>query len=217
MKYGAVVFDLDGTLLDTIGDIANAANRALAARNIPGYSKDEYRIMVGHGLKHLIRTALKEFDPSLEADEDLYLQTMEEYRRSPYRDTSFYPGIPEMLDSLTRMGVKMSILSNKEDSLVQIITDKLLKDWSFTVIQGRMDSYPAKPDPAALLKIIGTMEEIPERTMYVGDSEVDVKTGRNAGVFSAGAAWGYREAELLEKEGADFVAGTPEALIELFS
>lgn len=216
MKYTAAVFDLDGTLLDTLGDIAGAVNRALASRNLQVYSKEEYKMMIGHGLKHLVKAAVKGTCPDLEEDPGLYTRAMEEYRSSPCENTSLYPGISRVLDFLSVRGVAMSILSNKEDALVQIITKNLLKDWDFTVVLGRRDDFPQKPDPASLIDIIKAMNVQKEKVLYIGDSEIDIKTGKNAGITSVGVSWGYRDPSLLSSEGADIVVASPEDLIELF-
>lgn len=216
MKYTAAVFDLDGTLLDTLGDIAGAVNRALSSRGIPGYTEEEYKMMIGHGLGYLVKTAVNGTRPDLVEDPGLYTRAMEEYRNTPCEHTSLYPGISTVLDFLSGRGVPISILSNKEDVLVQVITDKLLKDWEFTMVLGRSDDYPPKPDPASLINIVKAMNVQKEKVLYVGDSEVDIKTAKNAGITGIGAAWGYRDAALLLSEGADSIAKAPEDLIELF-
>ncbi len=219
MSYSAVVFDLDGTLLDTLGDIASAVNRALASCNLSGYSKEEYRSMIGHGLGSLVDSALEKY-PRAAADpgirDEVYDRTLKEYRNSPVGNTVIYPGIEKVLDTLCERNISMSILSNKEDSLVRIIAGELLDRWPFTVIQGRKKDLPAKPDPSSLLKIMEIMGAGKEECVYVGDSEVDIRTGKNAGVMSAGVLWGYRRKTDLVNEGAGIIVDKPQSLIEIF-
>ena len=142
---------------------------------------------------------------------------MDEYAKRPVENTVFYPGIEDMLDTLSELGISMSILSNKEDSLVQTIAGELLGRWKFTVIQGKKRGIPPKPDPFSLNRIINIVNSEKRQCVYAGDSEVDIRTGKNAGVVSAGVLWGYREKSALVNEGAEIIVDKPSSLIEIFN
>ncbi len=211
----AVIFDLDGTLLFTLGDIAGAVNRVLKQYRLPGFPVEAYKAMVGFGLKDLTRQAVKQQDPDADETvlEKVYQRVLEEYTRFPVEETVPYPGIPEMLDTLAAMDIPVSILSNKEDSLVQIITKKCFPEREFIVVQGRRREVPAKPDPAAVYAICTAMEVDRAGTVFVGDSGSDMQTARNAGVPGIGVSWGYRDVGHLKKEGADYIAFLPDDIV----
>ncbi len=211
----AVIFDLDGTLLNTLGDIAGAVNRALKRYNIPGYPDAAYKAMVGYGLKDVTRKA---FENAPEKDhvelDTLYRDVLDEYRCSPADKTFPYPGIMKLLDNLTSMDLKLSILSNKEDPLVQIITRKFFPQDMFAVIHGQLPEVPAKPDPEAVYSICTAMRVDRFDTVFIGDSGADMQTAQNAGITGIGVSWGYRDSRHLQEEGAGYIAFSPEDIIK---
>ncbi len=210
----AVIFDLDGTLLNTLGDIAGAVNRALKRYNIPGYPDAAYKDMVGYGLKDVTRKALINAPEKGHVELDtLYRDVLDEYRRSPVDKTFPYPGIMKLLDNLTSMDLKLSILSNKEDSLVKIITSKIFPQNMFAVIQGQLPEVPAKPDPEAVYAFCTAMGVDRSDTVFIGDSGADMQTARNAGMTGIGVSWGYRDSRHLQEEGAGYIAFSSEDIL----
>lgn len=214
MKYKAIIFDLDGTLLYTLGDIALAVNTALNEISMPSHPEESYKKFVGHGLKEALRRAC-----TGECTDDIldktYLRVMEEYTRNPVVTTKPYKEIPELLNRLTKIGIKLAILSNKEDSLVKHIAGELLSDWSFTTVQGILPDVPKKPDPAAVHQILNDMSIEPAETIFVGDSGVDMKTAVNSGLLGVGVTWGYRDVVELTESGAGILIDKPEELLRI--
>ena len=210
----AVIFDLDGTLLNTLGDIAGAVNRALKRYNIPGYSEEAYKAMVGYGLRDVTRRALINAPEKDHVELDtLYGDVLDEYRCSPVDKTVPYPGIIKMLDNLTIMELKLSILSNKEDPLVKIITSKFFPQDMFTIVQGQLPEVPAKPNPEAVYALCAAMGVDRSDTVFVGDSGADMQTAQNAGITGIGVSWGYRDSRHLKEEGAGYIAFSPEDIM----
>ncbi len=206
-----VIFDMDGTLLYTLADIADAVNRALAGFGLPGYSEDEYRKMVGYGLKELVRRAAP--DVSGDILSGIYDSVLDEYSKNPVGGTFPYPGITDMLSELKSAGVAMGILSNKEDSLVQLIADKLLPVEFFKVIRGKTPDFPSKPDPSSLNDILDILEADKSGSFFVGDSGADMEVAVNAGITPVGVSWGYRNADHLKKLGAVSIADSPADIV----
>jgi len=209
----AVIFDLDGTLLSTLGDITAAVNKSLHRYNLPLHTEEEYRDMVGYGLKKLTDLAVGDTYKRKLSVENVYQTVLEEYRNEPVRTTVPYPGIPAMIETLKSMNISLSILSNKEDSLVRLIVDKILSLHHFIVVQGQLPDVPAKPDPAAVYSIMKTMKVYTHECIFIGDSGADIRTARNAGLTAIGVSWGYRDVAYLKKEGAVYVAFSPDDIV----
>jgi len=214
MKYKAVIFDLDGTLLYTLGDIALAVNKVLTNMNMPTHSEESYKKFVGHGLKETLKRACAE-DCSEEILETGYLKVMEEYNKNPVISTKPYEGIPALLDTLVNMGIKIAILSNKEDILVKYIVGNLLSSWPFTTIQGVLSGVPKKPDPTVVFEILQNMNLVQADVIFVGDSGVDMKTAVNSGLLGIGVTWGYRDIVELTEAGAEILIDKPEKLLRI--
>jgi len=213
MGYEAVLFDLDGTLLDTLGDIAGSANRALAACGLPTHPVDAYRLMVGEGVRKLIERSL----PADRRDEPTMAAVMEAYRQDYSRNwavtTRPYAGIADMLDALASRGLKLAVLSNKPDEFTRLCVAQLLPQWRFDMVLGASARYPHKPDPAAAIAIAQQLNIAPARFVYLGDSAVDMRTARAAGMYAVGALWGFRGRAELEAAGADCVIERPMELM----
>ncbi len=214
MNYKAVIFDMDGTLLYTLGDIALAVNKVLTEINMPAHPEKLYMKFVGHGLKETLKRACPADCPE-EILEKGYLRVIEEYSNKPVISTKPYEGIPYLLDSLVNMSVKISILSNKEDKLVKYIAESLLSPWPFTAIQGVLPDVPKKPDPYFPLQILEDINVDPSEAIFVGDSGVDMKTAVNAGMTAVGVTWGYRDIIELTEAGAEIVIDKPEDLVKI--
>ena len=193
MKYKLVIFDLDGTVLDTLADLANAVNHAMAVHSFPAHSIEEVRIMVGNGVANLIRRAV----PAGTSEEEI-AQTLADFK-AYYRDhvnvcTKPYPGVTDMLKKLQQAGVKVGINSNKYDAALQSLCH-IHFEGLYDVAAGECETTPKKPDPTAARRMMDMFGMAREDTIYIGDSNVDLETAKNAGVDSAWVSWGFRRAE----------------------
>ena len=215
MKHHAVIFDLDGTLANTLEDIADNMNRVLSGQGFPVHEYDAYRFYVGNGLKNLVTRCLPEnarTDNMIAACHD---RMVAEYSMNYIRKTRLYDGISELLDALSLQHVKLAVLSNKADPLTQKICAVLLKNWKFDSVMGASDRFPRKPDPASALFIAEQMGVMPARVCYLGDSNVDMKTAIAAGFYPVGAGWGFRPKEELIENGAKKVIDHPTELLKV--
>lgn len=212
MKSGhckAVIFDLDGTLVDTIGDIAAAMNRVLRTLGFPEHPVEAYKNFVGYGLRITARKAL----PPEHRDEKALTEAGERlvryYAEHPVDTTHPYEGIPEMLKDLQTAGIPSAILSNKTQRLVEMVVRDLLKGFEFTRVLGADNGYPLKPDPSSALALTEDLGLAPEDILFVGDSEVDIQTARAAGMFPAAVSWGFRTPRILKDAGAALIFEKP--------
>ncbi len=210
----AVIFDLDGTLLDSLGDIAEAMNVVLDRHGLPTHPVDRYRFFVGDGIDHLVRRALPAGVDGA-ALERIAADMRAEYARRATRTTRPYPGIPELLDALVARGIPMGILTNKPHEPAVAMVRELLGRWPFPVIQGATDGLPKKPDPAGALRVAGALGVPPGRCLYVGDTGTDMRTARAAGMVPVGVLWGFRPREELEAAGARHLIDRPGELLRL--
>ncbi|MBC8874196.1 MAG: HAD family hydrolase [Planctomycetes bacterium] len=215
MRFSAVLFDLDGTLLDTLADIAHSANRVLAELGYPTHDIDAYRQFVGEGLIVLFRKALPaEVDP-----DEVMASCAEGFRVAYGREwnvrTRPYDGIRELLDALTARQVEMAVLSNKPDAFTKQCVREYLPEYQFRLVLGQRDGIPRKPDPAGALEIIDAMGVPADEFLYLGDSAIDMKTAAAAGMHAVGALWGFRSLEELQQSGAKAVIHRPSELLDL--
>ncbi len=213
MKYRAILFDLDGTLLNTLQDVADAVNKGLVSLSFPQHTLETYKTLIGEGRDVLVRRAL----PVDHRDDETALKLLNlvnaEYQIHWSDNTRPYPGIPELLDVLTAKRIKIAVLSNKADDLTNLCVTKLLSQWRFTLVAGAKPSIPNKPDPTAALEMSKQMGISPAQFIYLGDSDIDMKTANNAGMFAIGAGWGFRSAEELFGAGAKAVIKHPGELL----
>lgn len=216
MRYDLVIFDLDGTLLNTIGDLAASVDYVMRSRNLPEHSDAEYRQMVGGGIKRLVERALP---ASLAADEAYVEECVAQFRRyyveNIDRHTHPYDGMPALLHRLQRCGVKVAVASNKFQHGTERLVAKFFSDVEFVAIEGNRDGAPLKPDPQIVRNIMAIADVSAERTIMVGDSGIDIRTAAAAGIASVGVAWGFRFAEELYDAGATKVASTISELEEI--
>lgn len=211
----AIIFDLDGTLLYTLEDIADAANHVLETNGFKPHSTKAYCDFIGNGAKMLMMRSLPKDSRDPETVMNC-LQLFEEiYTRTWNVKTRLYAGIPEMLNTLPREDIKMAILSNKPHSFTLKCVDRYLSSWAFDPVFGMRDSVKPKPDPQGALLIARQWRILPENILYVGDSGVDMKTAGTAGMMSAGVTWGFRSKDELEKNGARHMVHQPAQLAEL--
>lgn len=215
MPYTHVIFDLDGTLLNTLDDLAAAGNHVCAERGWPTFSTDRYRFKVGNGIPKLIERIIP---AEYAGDGRVFERAIGDFRA--YYDahkedhTAPYPGIVDMLDQLRASGVTVAVLSNKDHAAVLPLVARYFGD-RFALAQGRIDAYPPKPAAPICRYVLDQLDAATESTLYVGDSDVDVATGHNAGLAVAGVAWGFRGRAELERAGADEIVETPEELVRL--
>jgi phosphoglycolate phosphatase len=209
MSYQAVIFDLDGTLLDTLEDIGDAVNRVLSSQGFPVHPIDAYRFFVGDGVVKLIARALPEDKRDAETIRSCLDAYRADYSRHWNVKTRLYDGVSAMLDALTARGLKLAILSNKPHEFTQECVREFLSTWSFDTVIGQRDGGPLKPDPAGALAIARTLGIIPAACLYLGDTAVDIKTAIAAGMTPVGVLWGFRPMEELRESGATILIQQP--------
>lgn len=214
-KYAAVVFDLDGTLLDTLEDLGDAVNRVLADRGFPVHPMDAYKYFVGDGSAVLIERALPESVRGSDVHRDCLAAFMADYDRSWKVKSRLYDGIPEMLDDLTALKIDMAILSNKSHGFTVNCVRDMLSKWQFKAVFGLRDDVPRKPDPAGAMEISRLLGANPDRMLYLGDTAIDMQTAVSAGMFPVGALWGFRTREELLENGARALIQHPRELLRL--
>lgn len=215
MKYKAVVFDLDGTLLDTLDDLADSMNSALESRGLPTHSTKEYKYFVGDGVEKLVERTLPKDLRTPDTIQELLLINREEYSRRWDNKTKPYDGIPELLDKLLALRVKTAVLSNKPHEFTVLTVEKLLPGQSFDIVLGVKPGALPKPDPAGATELCKDLGIAPEEILYLGDTNTDMLTANAAGMYAVGALWGFRDAAELLEAGAKTLIAHPTDLLEL--
>lgn len=213
MKYGGFIFDLDGTLLNTLEDLAYTTNMVLSEFDFPLHETEAYRYLVGNGLKSLFEKAT----PDTASEKDIMrccIMFSEVYDRTWHRKTRPYPGINEMLYQLKACNAKLAVLSNKPDRFTQVYMSHFWPDNTFDFGFGQRNNIPKKPDPAGVNELAELMGLSKKQLVYIGDSSVDMQTGKNSGVFTVGVSWGFRSIEELRQHGADSIIEDPMELLQ---
>ena len=215
MNYSSVIFDLDGTLLNSLTDLADAMNHVLAKRGYKTHDENSYKNFIGDGLKELVRRAL----PKDAVSDDLVhlcLFEMEgEYSGNWDNKTKLYEGVADLLDGLAQENVKLAILSNKPHSFVEKIYGRFLNRWTFEIMLGAGGKFPRKPDPSGALHIARALDANEGEVVFLGDSKTDMLTAKNAGMVPVGALWGYSTREELNENGAAFLIERPTDLLSI--
>ncbi|MDL2238750.1 HAD family hydrolase [Bacteroidales bacterium OttesenSCG-928-K03] len=209
-----IIFDLDGTLVNSIEDLASSMNKVLETRNYPTHSLADYKIFVGRGILSLVRTALPETAKDEETVKSCYKQMVEIYRNNCIVKTAPYDGIIEMLNELKSRKIKLSVFSNKADELTKKIVDTLMPGY-FEFVVGLTDEALKKPNPTVALQISEKMKINPENILYVGDTGVDMQTAINANMYPIGVLWGFRTKDELIENGAKTLLEHPMDLIKI--
>lgn len=209
-----VIFDLDGTLVDSLADLAISVNHALKNAGLEEKPVENYKTYVGNGRDMLIKRAMGKACEDKALFEQVRKDYDEHYAAHCNDNTKSYPGCENMLKKLTAKGIKTAVLSNKPHEFVKKILDKLYPYHAFVAAWGQKPQYKTKPNPDAVFAIMKLNDVTSDECLYVGDSDVDVFTANNAGVHMAGVSWGFRGREELKSAGAPFVADTAEELYE---
>jgi phosphoglycolate phosphatase len=211
-----VIFDLDGTLLDTIEDLGDSVNEVLRRRQFPEHSYHDYREYIGDGMEMLIRRALpREVASDPEAVSEVLADYQVAYGRNWNNKSRPYDGIPECLDRLTQKGLRLAVLSNKPDHFTRLCVSELLPDIDFTMVCGDREGIARKPDPGGALAIAGQIGVDAERTLFAGDSNVDITTAVRAGMVPVGVLWGFRAEDELRAAGALHLVSKPDEIVDL--
>jgi len=208
-----VLFDRDGTLLDTLQDLADSTNRCLALLGLGGHPAEAYRGFVGDGLANLARRVLPEHRRDSATVQELQELFNRDYREHWADRTRPYEGIAGLLDALSARSPPMAVLSNKPHAFTVDMVRHFLGAWRFEAVYGARDSHPRKPDPAAALEASAAMGLPPAQVLYAGDTATDMQTARNAGMFAVGVLWGFRERQELEQSGAQALVARPQELL----
>ncbi len=216
MSYSAVLFDLDGTLLDTLDDLGDSMNAVLQSLGFPSHPLSAYKKFVGDGVQNLVRRALPQ---DLRSDEGLLAETVPkmraEYARRWKDKTHPYDGVPELLEGLAARGVKMAVLSNKPHPATVEVVGHFFAPGQFDAVVGARPGVPIKPDPGAALEVCRVLSLAPASFLYLGDTDTDMQTALAAGMFPVGAVWGFRTAEELRRTGARALAAHPVDVLPL--
>ena len=217
MKYNTIIFDLDGTLIDTIEDLGTAVNHALGLRGLALHSMAEYKDMVGHGVRNLVKDALAGslgrqpedalVDSALADFVDYYVAHIDVHTRP-------YPGIQALLSKLQGKGLKLAVASNKFQEGAEKLVKEFFPDIRFVAVLGNSPELPLKPDAAVVQLVLDKAGVSREEAVFVGDSATDMKTAANGGVRSIGVSWGFRPRTDLEQSGAMDIADSAEQLFE---
>lgn len=211
-----VIFDLDGTLLDTLPDLGDAMNRMLSQFGFPQRSRQEHQNAICYGAREFVKRSL----PENKRDENTVNCALSAYRTYYTAActvcTHPYDGIVALLDRLTDKGVLVAVYSNKPMAQTRQVVQHYFGDISFVSVVGHLDGTPVKPDPTAALAIAEKMDLTPTEIAFVGDSDVDMQTARNAGMLPVGVLWGYRDKETLLSGGAEMLLADPEGLLTLW-
>ena len=208
-QFEAVIFDLDGTLLDTLADLAAAANRMLDSNGYPTHPIDAFRHFVGDGAKMLVHRILPQAVRSKETEKRCLISFLDDYRQHWHDRTCPYPGIVDMLDALTTRHIRLAVLSNKPHDMTVHCIEHFFSQWAFDSILGQRPDVPKKPDPAGAMETARCMDLPPSTYIFVGDTSIDMKTARAAGMFAMGVRWGFRPADELQSGGAHILIDRP--------
>jgi phosphoglycolate phosphatase len=213
MKFRCAIFDLDGTLVDTLQDIAQAMNQALGLRGYPPVPPGEYAAMIGWGMRRLAFLALPAGARDEKTAQVLAADAARFYAEKPIIYSRAYPGLLAVVVELKRRNIKTAVLTNKPESVAALVVNGLFPSGSFDLIRGDKPGFLHKPDPTAAWEILTELDRTPRETVFMGDSEIDIETAHATDCHALGVSWGYRGRAVLEAVGADRIIDTPEGLL----
>jgi phosphoglycolate phosphatase len=214
-QFRCVIFDLDGTLVDTIADIAGAMNTSLAVHAFPTLNQEDFTEKVGWGIRKLAYLALPASARDDKTVDAVASEAIRIYTKQPVVHSRPYPGIPELTAELKRRKIKTAVLTNKPDPVARLVVESVFPPGSFDLIYGDLPGRPRKPDPAVTWELLMQLDVTPRETIFMGDSEVDIETAHAAACHALGVSWGFRDRETLRQAGADRIIDNPEDLLEL--
>ncbi len=213
----AVIFDLDGTIADTIDAIQHGINLTMREFGYPESTREDVLAHINNGARQLIRLSLPQALQENEEKLDEALALYNQMYTKVYTETDTpYDGIPEVFKELHKRGYRLAVLSNKQDAFVPVLAEILLPKRTYLVARGQRVGAPVKPDPKVAFEIASLLGVLPSECALVGDSNVDMKTAKNAGMTAVGVSWGYRSIEVLQEAGADAIVHKPSDLLKLF-
>lgn len=215
MKFKGVIFDLDGTLVDSLEDLADSMNAVLQNHSFPTHSLSAYKHFIGNGIRNLVYKTLPEAYRSDALINECYNLMIEDYSNNCVNKTKLYKEISGLLDELVSQKMKLAVFSNKADEFTKKIVLALLPEWNFEAIVGFSSEKYKKPNPFVPMQISEKFGISPEHILYVGDSGVDMQTANNAGMYAVGALWGFRKKEELTSNGAKYLITNPLDLINI--
>ena len=215
MHFKGVIFDLDGTLVNSVEDLAESMNSILQSFNFPTHAFTTYKYFIGNGIRNLVWKSLPEANRDEEIVNKCYDSMIEVYRNNAVNKTKPYNGINELLDELVSRKMKLAVFSNKADEFTKQIVLTLLPEWNFDAIVGLSTEAYKKPNPFITLQISEKLRISPEDMIYVGDSGIDMQTANNAGMCAVGVLWGFRSKEELTSNGAKYLIDNPLELIKI--
>lgn len=213
-KKKAIIFDLDGTLIDSLEDIAVCMNQVLEKENLPTHKIEDYKYFVGSGVDVLVENALEK-NISQEIKNKVVKEFKNVYDRNLHDKTQAYEGIYELLHELKKLNFKIGVLSNKPHEFTILYVNKLFKEFNIQEIHGQKDDIPKKPSPDAAINIAKSFNINCKDTYFVGDTMVDMQTAKNANMKAIGVLWGFREETELRENGADFIVKTPLDILKI--
>ncbi len=209
------IFDMDGTLVNTINTIAHFGNTALVKFGLDPISTDEYKLMVGNGSDVLVQRMLAKHGKTMEEYKELHPYYVNIYDNDFMYLTAPYDGIIDMLDAVKKQGIRTAVLSNKDHSTAKKVSDELFEGGLIDLCMGARPGVPLKPEPDAVLEIIEHFGVLKDECLYVGDTATDIKTAKNAGLYSIGVLWGFRDEAELREAGADVIISNPMDIAEI--
>lgn len=213
MSYSSIIFDLDGTLLDTLSDIAETANSVLVHHGFPVHSKQEYKGFVGDGLRALMGriTPLGTHETIIDSCYQLFIQMYSNNWRNNCRP---YDGIVDMLAALKQRGFSLAVLSNKPHTFTKLFVDNYFSRDTFIYVYGQSEEFAKKPDPGVALAIAESLGIHPKKMLFVGDTPIDIQTGKASGMMTIAVTWGFRSINELQKEKPDIIINHPKELLQ---
>ncbi len=212
----ACIFDLDGTMTNSLYSISHFVNKTIEKHGMPAIPVEEFNLMVGNGTKKLIERVMKKHNIEDEKLQEIILKEYtEEYDKNPLHLCEVYDGIIETLKSLKEKNIKLAVLSNKQQVATEFVIRELFPAETFSIVCGAKSDVPLKPDPTAVFGIISDFALEKDECIFIGDTSVDIQTGKNAGLETIGVLWGFRDRQELESVGADHIISHPKEILDI--